>query len=210
MSRGVLVGTLAAALLAAGAVTAMALVLAEGSSGATRAPAQTASRFDGGSIPAGFSLPPFTLRDQNGRRASVAQYRGHVVVLTFMFSHCRDTCPIMAQQIRGALDDLRDGGRGVGVLAVSVDPAHDTPASARRFVAHADLTGRMRFLMGSRRQLVPIWIRQGIQPKTATSDHSAFVFLLDRRGRERVAFEADELTPEGLAHDLRILRAEPA
>ena len=121
-----------------------------------------------------------------------------------MDATCRDTCPLVAQQIRGALDDI---GHDVPVLAVSVDPAGDTPRAARRFVARQSMTGRMRFLLGSAAQLQRIWRAYGIAPQTAGMDHTSHVFLLDRRGRPRVGFPADHLTPEGLAADLRRLDA---
>lgn len=167
--------------------------------------------------PAGFvgslappQLPPrdFHLTDQDGRPASLSQYRGRVVILTFLYSHCRDTCPLTAQQIRGALDDV--GGSSVPALAVSVDPAHDTRASAHQFVADQHMTGRLRFLLGSSSKLAPVWRAYGIQPEGQGYEHSAYVLLIDRRGRQRVGFPTDQLTPEGLAHDVRRLLAEPA
>ena len=91
------------------------------------------------------------LRDQDGREVSLRALRGQVVVLTFLYTHCQDTCPVTATTIRGALDDL---GHDVPALAVSVDPAGDTPASARRFLLQRRLThDRMRFLLGRRAQL---------------------------------------------------------
>ncbi len=53
-------------------------------------------------------IPPqdFHLRDQDGKAVSLRQFRGRVVVLTFMYTTCKDTCPLTATQIRGALDDL--------------------------------------------------------------------------------------------------------
>jgi cytochrome oxidase Cu insertion factor (SCO1/SenC/PrrC family) len=39
----------------------------------------------------------------------------------------------------------------------------------------------------------------------AAFDRSASVFLLDRRGRERVVFQLEQLTPEALSHDVRKL-----
>src|SRR3954470_7925013 len=53
-------------------------------------------------------IPPkdFVLSDQDGKRVSLAAYRGNVVLLTFMYSTCQDTCPIQADQIRGAFDQL--------------------------------------------------------------------------------------------------------
>jgi protein SCO1 len=154
-------------------------------------------------------VPPtdFRLRDQDGRMASLGAYRGEVVVLTFLYSTCEDTCPIQAQQIRGALDEL---GSDVPVLALSVDPAGDTPQRARRFLLDQRMAGRMRFLLGSREELRPIWRDYGVQPQAADFDHSAYVLLLDRTGRQRVGFPTSILTPEDLAHDIRLLLEEPA
>lgn len=163
-----------------------------------------ASGFAGSVAPA---VPPrdFALRDQDGRPASLAAYRGRVVILTFLYSTCRDTCPVTANQIMGALDDL---GRPVPALAVSVDPAGDTPARAKTFLGRQHLTGRMRFLLGDRRTLAPVWRAYGIAPQGKAFDHSAYVLLIDRRGRQRVSFPVEKLTPEGLAHDVRRLESE--
>jgi protein SCO1/2 len=63
----------------------------------------------------------------------------------------------------------------------------------------------MRFLLGDRAQLAPIWNDYGIRPQGKAFDHSAYVLLIDGRGKQRVAWPVDKLTPEGLAHDLRLL-----
>jgi protein SCO1 len=137
---------------------------------------------------------------------SLRDYRGQVVVLTFLYTTCRDTCPLTATQIRGALDDL---GRDVPALAVSVDPANDTPERARRFLFTRGLArDRMRFLLGTRAQLEPVWKAYGIRPQGEAFDHSAYVLLIDRRGRQRIGFPVQQLTPEALAHDIRRLQAE--
>jgi protein SCO1/2 len=169
-----------------------------------RAPALGTSGFAGSLRPA---IPPqdFTLHDQDGRRVALSDFRGQVVVLTFLYSTCQDTCPVTATQIRGALDDL---GHDVPALAVSVDPANDTPASARSFLLKRSLTrDRMRFLLGTRAQLAPVWKAYGIRPQGNGFEHSAYVLLIDPRGRQRVSFPIDQLTPEGLTHDIRKLEA---
>lgn len=161
--------------------------------------------FQGAVRPPGVRPVDFALRDQDGRRATLAEYRGRVVVLTFLYTTCRDTCPIQAQQVRGALDDL---GHDVPTLAVSVDPAGDTPARARAFLLRQRLTGRMRFLLGPRSRLAPVWRGYGVRPQGEGFDHSAHVVLVDRAGRQRVGFPVDQLTPERLAHDIALLEAE--
>lgn len=163
--------------------------------------------FEGALRPDGIPPIRFSLQDQDGKLATLAQYRGEPVVLTFMYSTCKDTCPLTAQQIRGALDDL---GQDVPTLAISVDPANDTPLNARRFVNRQSLTGRMRFLLGTQAELAPIWKAYGIQPQGKAFDHSAYVVLVDARGVQRVGWPVEKLTPEGLAHDLKVLEAEKA
>jgi protein SCO1 len=153
-------------------------------------------------------IPPqdFRLRDQDGKRVSLKAFRGRVVVLTFMYTTCRDTCPLTATQIRGALDDLKTPPPA---LAVSVDPVSDTPERAREFLFRRGLAhDRMRFLLGDRAQLAPVWKAYGIRPQGTAFDHSAYVLLIDRHGRQRVGFPVQQLTPEGLAHDIRRLQAE--
>ncbi len=130
---------------------------------------------------------------------STAGLRGRTVVFTFVYSHCRDTCPATVQTIRGALDRL---GRDVPVLGVSVDPANDTVASARRFVNEQHMTGRMAFLLGTRAQLAPLWRAFGIAPQSQDAEHSSYIVLVDGAGRQRIGFPFSAQTPEGVAHDL--------
>jgi protein SCO1/2 len=162
------------------------------------------SGFEGSLRPEGIPPADFTLRDQDGHVTRLADYRGRPVILTFMYSTCRDTCPLTAQQIRIALDDLH---ADVPTLAVSVDPANDTPLNAKRFLVKQSLARRMRFLLGDRAQLQPIWKAYGIQPQGKGFEHSAYVLLIDRKGVQRVGWPVDQMTPEGLAHDLRLLGA---
>jgi protein SCO1/2 len=149
--------------------------------------------------PPGLDVPSFRLRDQDGDVVASRSLRGKAVVYAFVYSTCRDTCPAVVQTIRGALDDL---GRDVPVMGVSVDPANDTPGRAIAFLLEQKMTGRMEFLLGSRRQLEPVWRAFGIRPESRRLEHSAHVVLADARGRQRIGFPFDELTAERLAHDL--------
>lgn len=166
---------------------------------------------DGGAGPTGLHgalRPPaaravdFQLRDQDATTATMRAYRGRTVVVTFLYSTCRDTCPLTAQQIRGALDQL---GHDVPVLAISVDPAGDTPLHVKQFLVRQHLIGRMRYLVGTRAQLAPVWRAYGIQPQGSGYEHTASTVIVDGAGRQRVGYLTDQLTPEALAADLRAL-----
>jgi protein SCO1/2 len=164
--------------------------------------ARQAGVFAGSVRPPGARAPAFRLRDQDGRRVAMADYRGRTVVMAFVYSTCKDTCPGEVQSIRGALDRL---GHDVPVLAVSVDPPNDTRANARRFLLEQHVTGRVRFVLGSARELAPVWRGYGIAPQRGTLDHSAYVVVVDGAGRQRLGYPAHQLTPEDLAADLRRL-----
>jgi len=191
---------------AAAAIAAVAVARIAGDDGRAAGPATTGG-LAGSLRPPGVPPKDFDLVDQDGRRARLADYRGRVVVLTFMYSTCRDTCPLQADQIRGALDQL---GRDVPTLAVSVDPANDTPDRARAFLLRRRMTGRMRFLLGSPARLQPVWRAYGVEPQAEAFDHTAYVLIIDRAGRQRVGFPLSQLTPEGLAHDIRAVESRRA
>ncbi len=172
------------------------------------------SGFDGAPFPSGTVAPGFTLSDQDGRGVSLGEYRGRVVVLTFLYSTCGDTCMLIAQQIRGALDELEgEHARAPAVLIVSADPAADTRANVRRFLAEASLSGRARYLTGTRSQLRAVWRSYGVKPASAGArvfDEYAPVLLIDPSGDKRVLFESEELTPEALSHDVGALDRDSA
>jgi protein SCO1 len=178
--------------------------------GSSRQP-NPASQFAGPVFPAHLRAGSFSLIDQNGNWVTLADYRGRVVVISFMDSRAGGTSSLMATEIRGALDELPDDGRSVPVLAISVDPAHDTRASARAFLAREQMTGRMLFLLGRFAQLRPLWRGYAIRPEVDPSGrryrygYSGFVMLIDARGFLRVGFPAAQLVPEDLVHDLRLL-----
>ena len=162
---------------------------------------------DGALRPA--SLPPvsFRLPDEYGHVRSAAALRGKVAAVMFVYAHCTDTCPLTAQQVRGALDTLHRPD--VTALAVSVDPKGDTPTATKRFLGDARLLGRVPYLRGTRAQLRPVWRAFGVKPQSKESEHAVSVVLLDRRGRQRIGFDASDLTADGLTHDLGVLAALP-
>ena len=167
--------------------------------------------FDGAALPGARPAPGFALPDQYGRTISLASLRGTPVILTFLYSHCGAPCVLIAQQIRGALDELSEaGGRPASAVIVSADPAGDTPAAVRRFLAEVSLSGRAYYLTGSPAQLASVWRAFGVRPASAgsaTFAKYATVRLIDARGRERVIYGTEQLTPEALVHDVGKLAA---
>jgi protein SCO1/2 len=161
--------------------------------------------FEGSLRPEKIAPADFGLRDENGHMVRLSSMRGRPVVVTFLYTHCEDSCPLTVDQIRGALDEL---GHDVPVIAVSVDPANDTPRAAKKFSLQRQMTGRMRWVLGDERQLQRLWRAYFVQPQSGDGEHSASTVLLDQSGRQRVSFATSLLTPDALAHDIAALERE--
>jgi protein SCO1 len=225
--RNRLVALSAAAL--AGLALAVAALLGGSSGGSGRNSSGTVTEASSAGVPSatGFegallpeNIPPrgFALTDQHGRTVSLRDLRGRVAILAFLYSTSKATAPLIAQQIRGALDELesaaphRPGGPKsvTPALAVSVDPAADTPAHVRAFLRKTSLAGRLEYLTGPPARLRAVWRAYAVVPASAGEaayERAAFVLLLDRTGAPRVELPLEQLTPEALAHDVRRLAA---
>jgi protein SCO1/2 len=203
-----------AGLLVLGAL-AFALLASKGAGGGSPSDAATATQtqsavqsgaagddFQGAELPGSRPAPAIELTDQYGRAVSLSRFRGQPVLVAFLYTSCGAQCVLIANQIRGALNELR---KPIPVLLVSADPAADTPAAVRHFLAGVSLSGRVYYLTGSTAQLEPIWrayrIRPGTEGERAFAS-SVSVLLVDAKGAERVLYGVEQLTPEGLAHDI--------
>jgi len=187
------------------AVFALGATVLAASGSSDEEPSGGGSAFEGAVMPSGLKAPDFELRNQDGEPISMRSLRGKPVVVTFLYTNCEDSCPAQAQTVRGALDQL---GHDVPAIAVSVDPPNDTEASARAFLSEQRALGRIDFVLGSRQELRPVWNGFHIAAQSVTQEHQARFTLVDARGYQRVGFPGFAATPEGLAHDLRILERE--
>jgi protein SCO1 len=148
-------------------------------------------------------VPDFTLHDQSGKPVGPQNVRGRWLVIAFLYTHCPDVCPLIANSLSVAQRQLPD----LRVLAVSVDPTGDTPMSVRHFIALHRLPSRFRYLTGTRATLRAVWkayhVASAPGPK-GTVSHSTFELLIDPKGRSRLLYDST-LRANDLVHDLREL-----
>lgn len=164
--------------------------------------------YRGSEPPARITLPEFDLPRYDGGRVSAAELRGHVVLLTLLDSQCTEACPILASVIARTVDRLsREEREAVRAVAVSGDPAEDTPASVRRFLAARRAEGRLDYLVGEERELRPLWTKLQLLPSLDTGRdtlHSAPLRIYDRGGVWVATLHAGaDLSEENLLHDIR-------
>lgn len=147
----------------------------------------------------------FALRDQSGRIVRLSAERGHVVLVTFLYTHCPDVCPLIAGNLNAALRSLGPLRRDVRVLAISVDPRGDTPRAVRTYVREHRLVPEFRYLTGSQQLLRPVWQSYNVlaaAQRPELVDHSAVTLLVDPGGRPRVYF-GPRTASKTYAHDVR-------
>jgi len=155
--------------------------------------------------------PDFSLTDgPTGDAVSLSALRGRVVVLTFLYTNCPDSCPLTAEKLRDARAALGDAARELSLVAVSVDPARDTPAATRDFARAHRLEGELRFLIGDRATLGRVWSAYGIgqEPgRDLSVAHTDAIFLIDKQGRNRSLLHSD-VDVATLSTSLRTLLGE--
>jgi len=165
------------------------------------------SDFRGSVAPEGFALPRFALEDDDGRVLHSSELRGKAVAVTFLDVQCTDACPIIAAQVGQAVRGLGHERSEVEALAISVDPARDTPAKIDAFLRRYRAKGDLRYLNGSTAELRPLWkafVVASAQDTGNPNMHSAPVRVYDGAGRWRSTLHPGvDLTPANLVHDLR-------
>jgi protein SCO1/2 len=154
---------------------------------------------------AGRPAPRIRLRDGRGGTIDTRTLRGRPYAVTFLYTHCPDVCPTIAQDLSEAMAEAP----GAPVVAVSVDPRGDTAAAVRAFAAVHRLPRGFRYAIGDRRALAPVWHRYFVSAQLGdprTSTHTATVWLVDARGRLRGMYPGGApIAPSDVAHDLRAL-----
>lgn len=175
------------------------------------------SPFRGGTLPdgvAGAPAPRFALADARGGRVDTERLQGRPYVVTFLYVNCKDVCPLIAIELKQALEQLGSRADDVTVLAVSVDPEGDTRPAVRRWLQKLRMPDNFRYLIGTAKQLQPVWRDHYAAPQprgNPNSAHSASIWLIDRKGRWRTKFSGGvPVPPADIAHDLRLLLDEPA
>jgi protein SCO1 len=165
------------------------------------------------SLPKIASAPGFTLTSQDGAQISLADLRGKVVAVTFIFTLCTATCPVLTPMMSLVQDRLGpDFGDKVVFASITVDPERDTPEMLKLYAQTygADVAG-WSFLTGPPAVIQDLTRRYGIfAAKNANGDleHSFLTSIVDQRGILRVQYLGARFDPEEFRRDLVSLMKE--
>ena len=153
-----------------------------------------------------------SLTDPDGKRRSLAEFKGRVVVVFFGFTQCPDVCPTTLVELAAVKKQLGADGDKVQGIFVTVDPERDTPELLKAYVDNFGagfiaLRGTHEETLASAKHFKVFYAK--VPGKTDTSytiDHTAGSYLFDPQGRVRL-FTRHGTGAEALAHDLKILLA---
>jgi protein SCO1/2 len=153
---------------------------------------------------------PFSLTTQEGRTLTDADLRGAPFLVFFGFTHCPDICPTKLFEISEALRAAGPRGEKLKALFVSVDPARDTPEILKNYLGSFDpriigLTGDQAAVDAIVRAYRAYAKKAPLKDGDYTMDHTALVYLMDKRGGFVGAFNIERPPAEAAAEWLRHL-----
>ena len=158
------------------------------------------------------AAPPLKLHNYLGQEVNIASYKGKAVLVTFLYTHCPDICPLITANLRVAQNLMSPKVlANTQIIAVSVDPRGDTPATVAAFLARHQMTGRMQYLIGSAKELAAVWKAWGVGSERDAGEpqfvnHSGLVYGVTGSGK-RLTIYAASFKPSEIAHDVPLLAA---
>jgi protein SCO1/2 len=157
--------------------------------------------------------PEFALTSQDEAQVTLADFRGKVVVVTFIFTMCTATCPVLTPMMSFVQDQLgSDFGAKIAFVSITVDPERDTPEVLKEYAQAfgANLAG-WSFLTGAPTAIQEVTHRYGVyasKSKNGDVDHTFLTSIVDPSGILRVQYLGVRFDPEEFRRDLLSLLKE--
>ncbi len=157
-------------------------------------------------------VPDFHLLNQSGKRIHLDQFRGRVVLLTFIYTRCplADFCPRMSSnfaEIDNALATDRSIYAKTHLLSISFDPKYDTPTVLRSYggahtgrftnedFAHWDFAAPALADLAPLEQYFDVGVTTGDPADAASVMHSLSTVLVGRDGKVIAWYPSNEWKP---------------
>lgn len=148
--------------------------------------------------------------DTSGKTRTLADYKNKVLLIFFGYTQCPDVCPTAMAQAAQAIELLGQQAEDVQVIMITVDPERDSPEILDAYVHAFDdsfigLTGTTKQLEKTAKSFRAFYSKEpGPTPESYAMNHTSAFYLMDKTGEAR-ALLGPSLTPEEMAHDIKLL-----
>lgn len=174
--------------------------------------AVVAGTYSGGEATPPKAAPALKLKNSLGEPVDLSEFKGKAVLVTFIYTHCPDICPLIVSHLKTAQAELGPKAKDLQIVAVSTDPRGDNPRTVAAFLKEHDMTGKMQYLIGSRPELGKVWTDWNIVAKPAKSgrdlvEHSALIYGIAADGKITTLYPAN-FDPSQIVHDVPLLERQ--
>jgi protein SCO1/2 len=165
--------------------------------------------------------PDFTLVNQHSKTVKLSDFKGKVLLVSFIFTTCNGSCPATTHRmakVEQLLNSRINFRPQVEFVTITLDPKRDTPEALRNYIQLFDLqtTNKAKwfgwtFVTGSSETVAKtitdwgMWVKPGLNGQL---DHPSRIFLVDRNLKIREIYNVDLLRYWEVAADIEDLWAE--
>ena len=163
------------------------------------------------------AVPEFSFIERDGRRVTLAELKGKVWLVNFIYTNCPDTCPIQSAQMREIQEDFKKE-KDLRLVSITVDPERDTPKVLTEYANRFSADPARWFFLTGEKETIYKFAQEGFRlsavemphekrPESgATHTHSPRFVLVDRAAQIRGYYvSTDAEAMKRLRRDLKIL-----
>ncbi len=170
----------------------------------------------GSTLKIGQKVPDFSLTDQNSKKVSLSDFKGKVVLVTFLYTQCPypEKCPMLAQKLgktRDLLDQVESAKGQFQVISITLDPKRDTPETLKKYAQGQDEnTDNWTFMTGKASDVNKVASLFGViyYTEKGVIDHNIRTAVIDRKGKLSKLFTGNDWKPGEVAALVRDLAGE--
>lgn len=163
------------------------------------------------------AVPEFSFVETNGRRITLAELKGKVWLVNFIYTNCPDTCPVQSAQMRQIQEDFQNE-KDLRLVSITVDPTRDTPQVLSQYAKRFSADPARWFFLTEEKETIYKFAQDGFRlgavelphenrsESGATHTHSPRFVLIDRDAQIRGYYvSTDAEAMKRLSRDLKVL-----
>jgi protein SCO1/2 len=153
--------------------------------------------------------------NQLGKKVSLDDLKGKIIVVDFFFTHCPTICPSMARSMKRLQSSFKQNDTIVQFLSISVDPEHDSVTQLKKFSDKFNVDPDTWWLVqGNKKEVYDFALNELKASVADVNVDTAFIhtenfFLLDRERIVRGWYNGlDSVLQAKLVRDIPLLMLE--